>query len=512
MLRMKTTEALDGYSRIRLVDSIDDKIMTEAKEKFEKYVRRGTIEKGSFGDDCWLLSDEVRKRTMNFSIPEGKAISEWTGCDSNAYTGYVKAYMVLILGDLAVTTMVSICKSLMAFGMADYDDACKWDIETSHVLQFIMMIPDNDGYLGSVAEYIEENRTLDRWSKHPRQLADFGNYLCFDRKMKEFWEQAPAVKKRRYFPVHLWWVLTSILPLRATEFLLLPGDCVRAEGDRFFLTVRRTKLKKNGSRHGYTIAKDYSLHEYEIPQELADEIMTYKKAVGNSMKHDKDTLFLPGDKTRLGYLTYEQMKRLLWEFCEEVMGDADYPINIGDTRHLAMINLILSGGSPVICRELAGHESIDISSNYYANLSTVVESAAYEAYYMGRDEISFEGGLDIKLHIPQNAYRIKGGYCDAENIGDGDISECMKNYSKSGKFAECHECRHFYPDGERLRLKMKKNAKDKVDADGLFLMQVIEQVRKGNGAQEEIEQALLRLQNSSADYRDVLSRDWKGAR
>ena len=112
MLRMKTTEALDGYSRIRLVDSIDDKIMTEAKEKFEKYVRRGTIEKGSFGDDCWLLSDEVRKRTMNFSIPEGKAISEWTGCDSNAYTGYVKAYMVLILGDLAVTTMVSICKSL----------------------------------------------------------------------------------------------------------------------------------------------------------------------------------------------------------------------------------------------------------------------------------------------------------------------------------------------------------------------------------------------------------------
>ena len=59
---------------------------------------------------------------------------------------------------------------------------------------------------------------------------------------------------------------------------------------------------------------------------------------------------------------------------------------------------------------------------------------------------------------------------------------------------------------------MKKNAKDKVDADGLFLMKVIEQVRKGNGAQEDIEQALLRLQNSSADYRNVLSRDWKGAR
>ena len=136
----------------------------------------------------------------------------------------------------------------------------------------------------------------------------------------------------------------------------------------------------------------------------------------------------------------------------------------------------------MICRELAGHESIDISSNYYANLSTVVESAAYEAYYMGRDEVTFEGSLELRLHVPGNAFRIKDGYCDAEHIGDGDISECMKNYSRSGKFAECHECRHFYPDGESLRLKVQKNAKDKVDADGLFLMKVIEQVRKGNGA------------------------------
>ena len=62
---MTTTEALDGYSRIRLVDSIDDRIMAEAKEKFEKYARQGIIEKGGFGDDCWVLSDEVRKRTIN---------------------------------------------------------------------------------------------------------------------------------------------------------------------------------------------------------------------------------------------------------------------------------------------------------------------------------------------------------------------------------------------------------------------------------------------------------------
>lgn len=510
MLRMMTSEAFDGYSRINLVNRIDKKVMCEAKKKFNQYVVRGVISEGTFEDDSWVLYNEVKHRSINFTIPEGDGIAEWTGCEAAAYKDYVKSYIVILLGERTVDTLAGICKNLMAFGMADYEDACRWDVDTSHIIQFIAMIPDNDGYLGSIAEYIEENRTLDRWCRHPRELADFGNYLRFDKSLKEFWRNASEKDKGKYFPVHLWWVLTSILPLRATEFLLLPTDCIRIDNGRYYLTVRRTKLKKRKNELGYTIAKDYSLHEYEIPRALAEEILMYKKAVGDELQHHKDTLFSPSSRTRLGYLTYNQMQKLLSDFCDEVMHDQNYPINIGDTRHLAMINLILSGGSPVICRELAGHESIDISANYYANLSTVVESAAYEAYHMGSSEAVFEGDMKIKLHVPQGLYRMADGYCDVEKIGEGDISECMKNYSRSGRFAECYECKHFFPDGEGLRLRIRNNAKDKVDADGLFLMKVIDQVRKGNGALEEIEQALLRLQNSSTDYRSILIRDWEG--
>ena len=510
MLRMMTTEAFEGYSRIKLVSSIDEKVIREARKKFNQYLMRGVISQGRFDDECWILYNEVKHRSISFAAPDGKMISDWTGCSTDAYTDYVKAYIMMILGEITIESLATISKNLMAFGASDYDDACRWDVDTAHILQFIAMIPDNNGYLGSVAEYIEENRTLDRWCKSPRELSDFRSYLRFDREIKKFWESASDMQRKKYFPVHLWWRLTSILPLRATEFLLLPADCIRSDNGKYYLTVRRTKLKKHMKEHGYTISKDYSLHEYEVPYELADEIMAYRTAVGREPKHKKDTLFSPSMKARLGYLTYAQMKSLLEDYCNEVMHDSNYPINIGDTRHLAMINLILSGGSPVICRELAGHESIDISSNYYANLSTVVESAAYDSYHMGRNEVSFEGDMKVKLHVPKNSFRVADGYCDAEHIAEGDISECMKNYSRSGRFAECYECIHFYPDGETIRLKVKKNAKEKVDADGLFLMEVIEQVRKGNGAQEEIQQALLRLQNSSADYRSILIRDWEG--
>jgi hypothetical protein len=39
---------------------------------------------------------------------------------------------------------------------------------------------------------------------------------------------------------------------------------------------------------------------------------------------------------------------------------------------------------------------------------------------------------------------------------------------------------------------------------------MIEQVRRGNGSQEDIMSALLKLQNSSASYRKILEREQGG--
>jgi hypothetical protein len=57
---------------------------------------------------------------------------------------------------------------------------------------------------------------------------------------------------------------------------------------------------------------------------------------------------------------------------------------------------------------------------------------------------------------------------------------------------------------------MEEDFRKKVDDDGLFLMRMIEQVRRGNGSQEDIMSALLKLQNSSASYRKILEREQGG--
>lgn len=507
MQMMFSAEEHKGYTCFRPITGLDAENLEKAEGKFREYKKKGIIVEGNFGDDGWILSDEVKRRRLDFSM---RLASEWTGCTYRGYQSYVKAYVVLLLGEAALTTLAEISKSLLALGTAGFEEACRWDIHINHAIRFLSMIPDEQGYREAVAEYIEENRTLDQWRSEPRQLAGFRYYLRFDKWMKDFWNRAEVGEKDFYFPIHLWWNLTSVLPLRATEFLLLPADCLKKEKGRYILTVRRTRLKKGAGRIGYAIEKDYERKDYEIPEWLAAEIDVYQKNAENHKPHEKDTLFAPNRFVPSGYLTYAQMRSRLLKFCTEVMGSQEYPIHLGDTRHLAMINLILSGGSPVICRELAGHESIGISSNYYANLSTVVESVVYEKYFEQKGDISMDGFPEIRLYRPKDAVRVEGGHCDATGIAAGDISECMKNFSKSGHFGDCINCIHYYPDEDGLRITIDKGLKDSVDEDGFFLMQMIEQVRKGNGAQEDIAQALLRLQNSSTRYNKALCQKYEG--
>ena len=506
---MRIVEGLqenEGYTKFFLIRELDQETRAGVERRFAEYVDRGVIQEGAFSDDEWLLFDEVKHRRIRFGLGDGR-IQEWTGCTEKGYKDYVRAYIVLLLGLMAVNTIAEISKSLIRLGTASFEEASTWDVYTLHALQFLGMIPDSPGYIGPVMERIEENRTLDGWRHKPRKLAGFRYYLRFERYVNDFWKAADSGEKEHFFPVFLWWRLTSILPLRATEFLLLPRECLREQDGQWILTVRRTKLKKGRREVGYTIDADFDLYDYEIPEWMAEEILTYKEDCAAHCEHTKDTLFAPSRRTVLGYLTYDQMRRRLAEFCEAATGRPDYPINLGDTRHLAMINLILSGGSPVVCRELAGHESIDISSNYYANLSTVVESIVYEKSRENRGEIRLDGSFRIRIAGTALLTEVDGGSCDFAGIREGDISECMKSYRTGGHFGDCMNCLHFYPENGGLRLTMKEGFRKRVDEDGVFLMEMIEQVRRGNGAQEDILSALLRLQNSSAGYRKILERD-----
>jgi hypothetical protein len=274
-------------------------------------------------------------------------------------------------------------------------------------------------------------------------------------------------------------------------------------------------LKSGKEKIGYRIAEDYELKEYAVHENLARELRWYIEATKKTRRTELDTLLLQaphfGYIGRKGYstnryYTYGMLATCMRYFYQEVIRkqNADIPtIHLGDTRHLAMTNLIISGGSPVICRELAGHADIDVSAHYYANISTLVECVTLERYRRSKgDAANLYGASGYPLSKPPNMCSATDGRCDSKLMQSGDVGDCLKVFDADGHIGECRHCEHYWPDDQGVRLEFfdEKAGKDRVDADSRYLIRMIELVRKGLGHEEDIGSALLRLQRSGNHY------------
>lgn len=503
-----------GYMRYRIVNQLDKQTRKKAAACFARYKIQGVIKDCCFDDDEWIISDELMNYRLKFGIEEvlyhDKA-EEWSGCSYSCYMECVKAYVSIQMGKYSGYRLRDICNCLRKLSQLSYDEAASemFTDMTSHVIAFLQILPGENIIRDQLLDSLSDNSWKTNGTTNSRKLADFQYYLRFDKYLREFWSGATEKEAITYFPVWFWWNLTAILPLRVTEFLMTPRDCINEKDGRYFLKIRRTQKKKAKRKVYYRINLDYKICTYEIPEWLYKEIEKYIAATDLWEESSIGTLLRQEISNDSGYFTYVQMTKRLKDFCESVIGERKYPIHLGDTRHLAMISLILSGGSPVICRELAGHENIDISSGYYSNISTVVESAVYEAC-KGYTEASFlASNVKYPARIPVERFRVEDGWCEVIKVLDGDVSECLKSYSENTGFGDCRNCLHFYSENPVVTASLLKKYKDVVDEDGQYLMQMIELVRKGLGYEEDIQQALLRIQNSAWRYgKLVRDKEW----
>lgn len=506
------SEECGGFVRCLPVRKLDPWTRSRAVERFNEYRNRGVIFDSTFEENRWHLTNQLHSYTLDFAIDASvyhREAEPWVGCTAECYQECMKAFISFQLGNYTLAYLQLVTRRLRTLAELNADAAreCTDENVPNQLADFLSLIPESNDLRDLVVETLNERKWIFR-DANPRRLADFGSYLQFNKALDVFWSSASDYEKAFYFPVYFWWKLTTILPLRCTEFLLTPRECIRREDSRYMLSIRRTLLKKSSRKHSYSIKHDYALQEYQIPAWLHDEIRRYQTVTSGSKLPDLNTLLVPDCAVSSGYFSYIQMSHRLRRFCEDVMHDKSYPIHLGDTRHLSMINLMLSGGSPVICRELAGHDSIDVSSNYYANLSSIVESMVYEHCRTWSESPTMDGALRFPTALPAERIRIGEGWCDFPDVSGGDVSECLKYYGAGRRIGDCINCPHFYPDSPGLRIQLEQDYRKAVDEDGRFLMQMIEQVRKGLGYEEEISAALLRLKNSAQRYSSALTKKY----
>ena len=494
-------------SKSTVISEIGESALQHAANIFGDFKGRGVILNDSFEDDTWSFTDELRNVGIRFEIGE---VAEWISCTATDYKRCVKTYIAFQISRIALLQLQSIARLLCAIAAMPADEVCMIDELDNHVTEFLGIIPKGCGGRDAVIETLEERASHKGKNRTVRRvLADFKAYLRFDEIISGFWESADDWQRIVYFPLYFWWKLTAILPLRPTELLLTPQDCINGQ----MLTVRRTRLKGSGGRVDYSIGGDYDLHEYVVPEYLAAELKVYINATNGLRANEIDTLLVPAASFSGGvsagssrYYTYSRLRMCLLNFYDEVVAPSGIDIGnitLGDTRHLAMVNLIISGGSPTVCRELAGHADIGVSSHYYSNISNLVECATNEHFRKSKGGAAgIFGKQRYPLAKPVKTHRVQGGRCDAMAVKNGDVSECLKVVSNNGYIGECLYCPHFWPDahGVHMRFYDKDLGKQRVDSDTEYLLSMVELVRRGLGHTEDIGSAILRLQRSCDHY------------
>lgn len=514
----------DGYRYTQAVDKLNAAQIEDSIEQFNFFKATKVIISGEYGSNQWIITDEVRTSvTINLVIDEvhfQQETAQKLGCTC---TQYKKAMRIAITSRFgySLCTLRNDANCLSSF--ANTLSLPKEYSGAQLLIDVLELLPGTSKWRKNVIEELQAIPAPKRaQSRQQRTLAVYQSYFRFNDLLDRFWTEATQEEKNVFFPIFFWWKVTSILPLRPTECVLTPRACIRKdEMGRYYLTIRRTRLKGTMQSSEYNIAADYEKHEWRIPEAIAEEILQYIEATDSVYESDIDVLFCKASqftgldlaRTSNNHYTYDNLAQCLWHFYNKVLVpkygitiaksgplvDGEITrIALGDTRHIAMISLMVSGGSPSVCRELAGHSDINISDHYYSNIESFLDLLSYERF---RPQTSMPVIFDVPLPAIDRSLPVAGGYCQSPLAKQGDFTHCGAAVSADGDFGACKVCKYYLAKAGSVELK--KAASNDLRQTITILRHTIKQLQQGYDVAEPLSCVLDRLRAEANRYCNV---------
>ena len=476
----------DEYMYTETITTLDSTTIAKSKARFAALKRSGTIISGEYEDPRWIMSNEVIKNaSINFQVNQIHFANTTQKKLKCTLLDYQTAMRVVITSRFmfSLDTLQNDARVLRKF--ADKLTVPKDYAEAQLLADLISLLPGTSEYRTGILRQIDDIPRLVVTTGKQRQLVHYQSYLKLGDIIDQFWATAITEEKKKYFPIWFWYKITGVLPLRPTECVLTPRNCIRQDdATNYHLTIRRTKLKGTRQSSEYNIASDYELAEYPIPDKLAIPILDYIHLTQDAYLSDIDVLFCKSTQFTIldvtpendHHYTYSNLRQCLFHFYDNIVRKklgysvvADNTqlleheiemVRLGDARHIAMVGLAISGGSPTICKELAGHSSILTSAHYYSNLTTFLDVLGYERFRELKSTISPAYGINISQRYP-----VENGYCQCSDVWEGDFTPCQTAVNPNGRPGCCSVCWWFFPkrgyvfkegSKEEISLELKK--------------------------------------------------------
>lgn len=498
MALLVNLEIGDKIKETHIINSITEKEKDMALMKFQNMKDTGCLE-GNFEDDHWYVNNEMIRRGLHFDFNQYQ-VRKQSELSYEEFVELVKYYMCLRFGQDTLHVLPRIVVNLKnAVEQTDCFTRQPEDLEILEkdgVLDFASLLPWNtvQFQISKGEEFLNRKRTL----------AEYQSYFMFNDIINQFWEQATEKEKKYFYPLYLWWNITMIIPLRVTEFILTPKECLAKKYNKYYITIRRTKLKGHTEiSERYRIETDYKKYTYEISDEIANELRKYIEIASEYEESPIDSVFscemykrskeiltgraFPVKDTTKFHFTYEMMNTMLSDFynyyivgqknltvrkkdslidvdengvqCELSPNEIVY-INLGDTRHVALQNLLINGCNLLMAKEISGHDTIDMIYHYSGNLKNLVKCHAYRLhnelkskdYSYSVDEFS---NADCLLAEYSKSYvTTDSGKCFSSKMILDNPEDC---YKVGG---ECELC--IYHEGKTDIEKYEKEFSDKI--------------------------------------------------
>lgn len=538
-----TSEAIKMFDTMLSVQSMDTDCIRKAKDLFKEYKKSGIIISSDFTDTKWKFSDEYSHVGIMFNVNKfiyKRYYEDYFGITYEFFIEYLKTYVIFTMGYLVLKSLQNVVNDVKRLIKHNPDELYAFTEEVAltspnRVIDFFSILPETDNpenieRIMDILDAMADIRYMNL-NGRKRPLASFESYFLFNDIINDYWtSELPEDERLFFYPLYLWWQITGVVPLRPREFILTPRKCLDSMSDGWYLTLRRNQIKGSKKKISYKIEDDYLTVQYKIPNGLAEEILKYINFTSKYESTELNTLFITdthyhkwkqNKHSNSRYFTYINMNCVMRYFFHDIIEGRyglkivyDREINhleegrinylyIGDTRHLALINIIAEGGTPMIAMMLAGHNNMEMSAHYYSNITSLIECRTYKQYRkVLKGNVTYE--ISRKDQLPLNIKDFvtldDSGKCYSPSFQNNDFSDCKKVSGPKGEIGYCPRCAFYRKGSKKDFFKGDDIYKRRIEDDCKHLEQIVKQVRLEKGNSEDILQAILRLQNSSYTY------------
>lgn len=486
-------------------------VLKKCRKIHETLVAEGKLE-GEFSADKWMGYSGVKHFGIDFSMDEAlynAHIGKEFGISINKMKNMLRCYAIYCNGVYIYQTIardkIQVIKDFLQ---------CFKDKDFKLNTTGITTVEDFLGFIGTPDTQIDtitsQIRLVKNNAKQQRQLSPIINYLVIENEINRIYREGCDDETfKKWFPIYFWVNITFILPLRATEMLLTPKDCIYRDNNKTILKIRRTRLKKGNRTVYYDINKDYRDFTYEIPD--TEVVRNIEKYIALTQEQDRRFLFEYNELMVNEMLSLKAFNHLVQDFTKEhIIGSERYdfakyatgikefePVTAGDSRPIAMANLYFQKSGEDICRQLADHISINTSSGYYTNISETIWASSvvqlqkkldYEQrHYKEQYEQGEMTAIDTGKSMCISQKRLK----DEENLDD-----CIEQ----GHLYDCMGCKYYRPTAKELESFLEAQKK-KADDSAKRVIDFMNGILKIKNSETTLEEVFLSVQTEATRYR-----------